>query len=86
MNELQIEDTALKQLRRQVLDAYGKQGEESVTEAWDSMQKLVRNLCYVLCTNKEGTSPTSRCMPEYSDSTKCRKFLGHSLEIRGYLE
>lgn len=37
-----IEDTALNQLRRQVLDSYGREGEESVTDAWDSMQKVFK--------------------------------------------
>ncbi|XP_045166200.2 CD82 antigen-like isoform X2 [Mercenaria mercenaria] len=37
-----IEDTTLNQLRHQLLESYGTDGEESVTEAWDSMQKLFK--------------------------------------------
>ncbi|XP_060593471.1 CD82 antigen-like [Ruditapes philippinarum] len=37
-----IEDTALSQLREQIYQSYGEEGEESVTEAWDSMQQLFK--------------------------------------------
>ena len=43
----QIEDITLDQLRSQLKRSYGRVGEESVTEAWDSMQTLVRFVIYL---------------------------------------
>ena len=38
---MQIENVTLDHLRDQLENKYGQEGEESVSEAWDSMQKLV---------------------------------------------